>query len=46
MDYLDFNLEIREGGPEKYPVSVDSPGGQALEEMHFPFDDWELENQR
>src|SRR5215211_3260658 len=44
MDYLDFNLEIGQGGPETYPVSVDSPGGQAEQEMHFPFGDSELEN--
>jgi len=43
-EYLDFDLEIREGGPEKYPISVDSPGGQALEEMRFPFDASELKN--
>ena len=43
-EYLDFDLEIREGGPQEYPVAVDSPGGQTLAEMHFPFDDHELEN--
>jgi CHAT domain/Pentapeptide repeats (8 copies) len=43
-EYLDFDLEIREGGPQEYPVEVDSPGGQASGEMHFPFDDYELEN--
>ncbi len=43
-EYLDFDLEIREGGPQEYPVAVNSPGGQAQEQMHFPFDDWELEN--
>lgn len=43
-EYLDFDLEIREGGPREYPVVVDSPGGQAQGQMHFPFDDWELEN--
>jgi hypothetical protein len=25
-EYLDFDLEIREGGPREYPVVVDSPG--------------------
>jgi hypothetical protein len=43
-EYLDFDLEIREGGPQEYPVAVDSPGGQAEERMRFPFDDWDLEN--
>ena len=39
-EYLDFDLEIREGGPREYPVVVDSPGGEAQGQMHFPFDDW------
>jgi len=41
-DYLDFELEIREGGPREYPVAVRSPAGEALGEMKFPFDEWEL----
>ncbi|MGI8859305.1 MAG: CHAT domain-containing protein [Rubrobacteraceae bacterium] len=41
-DYLDFELEIREGGPRDYPVAVRSPAGEALGEMKFPFDEWEL----
>jgi hypothetical protein len=43
-DYLDFELEIGEGGPRKYPVTVRSPAGEAQAEMRFPFDEWELEN--
>jgi O-acetyl-ADP-ribose deacetylase (regulator of RNase III) len=43
-EYLDFDLEIREGGPQEYPVVVDSPGGQALEVMRFPFNKWELKD--
>jgi O-acetyl-ADP-ribose deacetylase (regulator of RNase III) len=43
-EYLDFDLEIREGGPQEYPVAVDSPGGQALKVMRFPFDEWELKD--
>src|SRR5215218_484995 len=41
---IDFELEIREGGPRDYPVTVRSLAGEAQEEMHFPFDKWELEN--
>ncbi|MBA3792013.1 MAG: CHAT domain-containing protein, partial [Rubrobacter sp.] len=41
-DYLDFELEIREGGPREYPVAVRSPAGEALGEMKFPFDEWQL----
>jgi len=43
-EYFDFELEIGEGGPRKYPVSVRSPAGEAHEEMRFPFAEWELEN--
>jgi hypothetical protein len=43
-EYIDFELEIGEGGPRKYPVSVRSPAGKAHEEMRFPFEEWELEN--
>jgi hypothetical protein len=41
-DYLDFELEIREGGPRDYPVAVRSPAGEAQAQMRFPFDEWEL----
>ena len=41
-DYLDFDLEIREGEPRGYSVAVRSPAGEAQEEMSFPFDDREL----
>jgi tetratricopeptide (TPR) repeat protein len=43
-EYVDFELEIGEGGPRKYPVTVRSAAGEAQEEMRFPFDEWELEN--
>jgi hypothetical protein len=43
-EYVDFELEIGEGGPRKYPVTVRSPAGEAEGEMSFPFDEWELEN--
>jgi hypothetical protein len=35
VDYLDFDLEIQNGGPEKYPLEVDSPGGHTEAEMHW-----------
>jgi hypothetical protein len=38
-EYLDFDLEVREGGPREYPLLVRSPAGEAREEMHFPFDE-------
>ena len=41
-DYLDFELEIRGGGPREYPVAIRSPAGEARAEMRFPFDEWEL----
>jgi hypothetical protein len=41
-DYLDFELEVGEGGPREYPLAVRSPAGEAQEEMRFPFDEWEL----
>lgn len=43
-DYLDFELEIRGGGPREYPVAVRSPAGEAQGEMRFPFDEWELKD--
>src|SRR5215203_1613722 len=43
-EYIDFELEILEGGPPNYPVCVRSPEGEVHEQMHFPFDKWELEN--
>jgi uncharacterized membrane protein HdeD (DUF308 family) len=43
-EYVDFELEIGEGGPRTYPVTVRSPAGEAHEEMRFPFAEWELEN--
>jgi len=43
-EYFDFELEIREGGPRDYPVSVRSPAGEAQGEMRFPFDEWELKD--
>ena len=42
--YLDFELEIRGGGPREYPVAVRSPAGEARAEMRFPFDEWELKD--
>src|SRR5215217_8658425 len=43
--YDDFELEIRKGdGPNTYVMDIDSPAGQAQEEMHWPFDERELEN--
>ena len=41
-DYLDFELEICEGGPRRYSISVRSPAGEAQCQMRFPFDEWEL----
>ena len=41
-DYLDFDLEIREGEPRGYAVAVRSPAGEAQEEMSFPFDERQL----
>jgi hypothetical protein len=41
-DCIDFELEIREGGPRHYPVTVRSVQGEAQAEMRFPFDKWEL----
>ena len=38
-DYLDFDLEIREGDPREYSVIVRSPAGEAQEQMSFPFDE-------
>jgi hypothetical protein len=35
-DYLDFDLEIREGNPREYSVIVRSPAGEAQEQMPFP----------
>lgn len=43
-DYLDFELEIRQGLPREYPVSVRSPAGEALAQMRFPYDQWELKD--
>jgi pyruvate/2-oxoglutarate dehydrogenase complex dihydrolipoamide acyltransferase (E2) component len=43
-EYVDFELEIGEGGPRRYPLTVRSPAGEAHEEMKFPFAEWELEN--
>jgi uncharacterized membrane protein HdeD (DUF308 family) len=43
-DYLDFELEVREGGPREYPLTVRSPAGEAQAEMRFPFDQWELKD--
>src|SRR5918994_4377963 len=36
-DYLDFDIEIREGELRGYAVAVHSPAGEAQEEMSFPF---------
>src|SRR5215210_1843813 len=43
---IDFELEIREGDPREYSVTVRSPEGQvqAQEQMYFPFDEEELED--
>ncbi len=41
---IDFELEIREGGPHEYPVAVRSSRGEAQEEMRFPFDEQELKD--
>jgi tetratricopeptide (TPR) repeat protein len=43
-DYLDFELEVRVGGPREYPVTVRSPAGEAQGQMRFPFDEWELKD--
>src|SRR5215211_7821982 len=41
-DYLDFELEIREGESRGYAVAVRSPAGEAQEQMSFPFDERQL----
>lgn len=41
-DYLDFDVEIREGDPQGYFVAVHSPAGEAEEQMRFPFDKRQL----
>jgi hypothetical protein len=41
-DYLDFDLEIREGESRRYAMAVRSPAGEAQEEMSFPFDERQL----
>jgi tetratricopeptide (TPR) repeat protein len=43
-NYLDFELEIRGGGPREYPIAVRSPAGEAQAEIRFPFDEWELKD--
>jgi hypothetical protein len=44
-EYVDLELEIREGDRSKYPVVVRSAKGvEVREEMHFPFDERELED--
>lgn len=40
--YLDFELEIREALPQGYCVAIDSPAGEAEEEISLPFDRREL----
>jgi Fe-Mn family superoxide dismutase len=41
-DYLDFDIEIREGESQGYAVAVRSPAGEAQEDMSFPFDERQL----
>lgn len=44
-DYIDFSLEIREGGDHnEYVVAASSPEGEVKEEMRFPFDEWQLKD--
>lgn len=44
-EYNDFDLEIsQQSEPRKYSVAARSLGGEAQEEMHFPFDEWELKD--
>jgi hypothetical protein len=43
LTYLDFDLEIGPGKGREYPVTVlHSPGGEAREIMHFPYDELAL----
>lgn len=44
MEYLEFELEIGLGSGRDYPVIISSPGGEARETMHFPFEHLALEN--
>jgi tetratricopeptide (TPR) repeat protein len=45
INYLEFDLEIRQGSGREYPVAVlASPAGQAQETMRFPFTDSGLES--
>jgi hypothetical protein len=44
-EYVDLELEIRQGDRSKYPVVVRSARGEEVrEEMHFPFDERQLED--
>jgi hypothetical protein len=44
-EYVDFELEIREGSPRGYPVTIRATtGSQAQGELRLPFDKQELEN--
>ncbi len=43
-EYVDFELEIRKGGPREYHVAARSPAGEAQEHMRFPFDEWQLKD--
>ena len=43
-EYDDFELEIRKGdNSNSYVIDIDSPAGEVQEEMHWPFDERELE---
>ena len=44
-DGLDFEIEIGNGIGREYPIAViHSPGGEAREQMVFPFDELALES--
>src|SRR5688500_6051226 len=44
-DYIDFSLEIREGGGRgRYVVAASSSEGEVQEETRFPFDQWQLKD--
>ena len=44
LDYLDFDIEIGPGQGRDYPLALrSSPGGEAQEVLHFPFDELALE---
>src|SRR5215472_7693837 len=44
MQYVDFDLELRPGSEQDYPLSARSPEGEVQATLHFPFEAVRLEN--